>query len=161
HRQPCRSRLVRSERHPPHAQGDDFRRAESWLEGQSRSRRSRAVRRPDAERDVTRILIVEARFYAEISDELLKGARRALDAAGVQGGTVSVPGALEIPPAILFSKGTADGFVALGCVIRGETTHYEIVAGESARGLMDLGVHHGLAIGNGILTCENWDQAMT
>ncbi len=109
---------------------------------------------------MTKVLIVEARFYAEISDELLKGARRALDAAKVQHETVTLPGALEIPPAIRFLRDRADGFVALGCVIRGETTHYEIVSGESARGLMDLGVHQGLAIGNGILTCENWDQAM-
>jgi 6,7-dimethyl-8-ribityllumazine synthase len=110
---------------------------------------------------VSRILIVEARFYAEISDELLKGARAALDAAHASHETVTVPGALEIPPAIHLLKDRADAFVALGCVIRGDTSHYDIVAGESARGLMDLGVHHGLAIGNGILTCENWDQAMT
>jgi 6,7-dimethyl-8-ribityllumazine synthase len=109
---------------------------------------------------MTRVLIIEARFYDDISAELLKGARRALDAASVQHETLTVPGALEIPPAIRLSIGRADGYIALGCVIRGETGHYDIVAGESARGLMQLGVDHGLAIGNGILTCETWDQAM-
>jgi 6,7-dimethyl-8-ribityllumazine synthase len=106
------------------------------------------------------VLIVEARFYPEISDELLKGATRALDGAGVHHRTLTVPGALEIPVAIRMSSGAADGFVALGCVIRGETGHYDIVAGESARGLMQLGLEHGLAIGNGILTCDTWEQAM-
>lgn len=111
---------------------------------------------------MARILIIEARFYPEIADALLAGARAALDAAKVRHETVTVPGALEIPPAIkiLMDKRGADGYVALGCVIRGETGHYDIVAGESARGLMQLGLEHGLPIGNGILTCENWDQAM-
>ncbi len=107
-----------------------------------------------------RILIIEARFYPEIADELLAGARRSLEAAGARHETLAVPGALEIPPAIRLSLGRADGFVALGCVIRGETGHYDIVAGESARGLMQLGLEHGVPIGNGILTCETWDQAM-
>jgi 6,7-dimethyl-8-ribityllumazine synthase len=106
------------------------------------------------------VLIVEARFYPEISDELLKGARRALDGALVHHRTLTVPGALEIPVAIRISIGAADGFIALGCVIRGETGHYDIVAGESARGLMQLGIEHSLAIGNGILTCDTWEQAM-
>jgi len=107
-----------------------------------------------------RIVIIEARFYPEIADELLAGARRSLEAAGARHETLSVPGALEIPPAIRLSLGRADGFVALGCVIRGETGHYDIVAGESARGLMQLGLEHAVPIGNGILTCETWDQAM-
>ena len=113
------------------------------------------------------ILIVEARYYAHIADYLLDGATAALDAAGASFERVTVPGALEIPPAILFaakaSEGAGksyDGFVALGCVIRGETYHFEIVAGESARGLMDLGLQHGACIGNGILTVENEEQAL-
>ena len=113
------------------------------------------------------ILIVEARYYAHISDYLLDGATAALSAGGAGFERVTVPGALEIPPAILFaakmSEGagkTYDGFVALGCVIRGETYHFEIVAGESARGLMDLGLQHGVCIGNGILTVENEEQAL-
>jgi 6,7-dimethyl-8-ribityllumazine synthase len=110
---------------------------------------------------MTKILIVEARFYADISDALLAGATAALKAAGVEYDTITVPGALEIPGAIaMASAGSAyDGYVALGCVIRGETTHYDTVANESARGLMDLTVHQRLAIGNGILTVENEDQA--
>jgi 6,7-dimethyl-8-ribityllumazine synthase len=107
------------------------------------------------------ILIVEARFYPEISDELLKGATRALNGAGVHHRILTVPGALEIPAAMRMSIGAADGFVALGCVIRGETGHYDIVAGESARGLMQLGIEHGLAVGNGILTCDTWEQALS
>ena len=109
------------------------------------------------------ILIVEARFYDDISDELLQGATAALDAAGASFDRVEVPGALEIPGVIaLAAEADADydGFVALGCVIRGETGHYDIVAGESARALMDLTVQDGLAIGNGILTVDNHDQAM-
>ncbi|HUB85260.1 MAG TPA: 6,7-dimethyl-8-ribityllumazine synthase [Rhizomicrobium sp.] len=113
------------------------------------------------------ILIVEARYYAHIADYLLDGATAALSAGGASFERVTVPGALEIPAAILFaakmSEGagkTYDGFVALGCVIRGETYHFEIVAGESARGLMDLGLHHGVCIGNGILTVENEEQAL-
>jgi len=107
-------------------------------------------------------LIVEARFYAGIVDELLKGASEALKAAGAEWEVVTVPGALEIPGAIAFTlEGDEeyDGYVALGCVIRGETTHYEIVSGESARGLMDLTIHERIAIGNGILTVENEQQA--
>ena len=113
-----------------------------------------------------RILIVEARFYAEISDALLAGASAALKAAGAEYDTIAVPGALEIPGAIAMANASGhaagaayDGYVALGCVIRGETTHYETVANESARGLMDLTVHQRIAIGNGILTVENEDQA--
>jgi 6,7-dimethyl-8-ribityllumazine synthase len=106
------------------------------------------------------VLIVEARFYAEISDALYEGAARALEAAGVDSERVSVPGALEIPAAIKFAAAHYDGFVALGCVIRGETHHFEIVADESARGLMDLILRDGLCIGNGILTVEDEHQAM-
>jgi 6,7-dimethyl-8-ribityllumazine synthase len=110
---------------------------------------------------VARILIVEARFYAELSDLLLAGARAAIEAAGHGHETVTVPGALEIPAAIALAAETGryDAYVALGVVIRGETFHFEIVAGESARGLMALGLD-GLAIGNGILTVENEAQAL-
>lgn len=114
-----------------------------------------------------RILIVEARFYKHISDALLDGATAVLESAGARFERVAVPGALEIPPAIAFaaqaSKEDADpydGYVALGCVIRGETYHFEIVANESAQGLMDLGLHQHLCIGNGILTVENEEQAL-
>ncbi len=109
-----------------------------------------------------KILIVESRYYNHIATSLLDGATAALDIAGAQFERITVSGALEIPPAILFaSQGDKgfDGYVALGCVIRGETYHFEIVAGESARGLMDLGLQHGLCVGNGILTVENEEQA--
>lgn len=113
------------------------------------------------------ILIVEARFYAHISDMLMDGATAALEVGGAQFERVAVPGALEIPAAISFaaragvSSGKSyDGYVALGCVIRGETYHFEIVAGESARALMDLAVARKLAFGNGILTVENEAQAL-
>jgi 6,7-dimethyl-8-ribityllumazine synthase len=109
-----------------------------------------------------RILIVEGRFYDHIADALLAGAERALSAAGARFERVTVPGALEIPPAIALAHkaGRFDAYVALGCVIRGETSHYDIVAGESARGLMDLGIREGALIGNGILTCDTGAQAM-
>jgi 6,7-dimethyl-8-ribityllumazine synthase len=107
------------------------------------------------------LLIVEARFYDEIADLLLEGATRALEAAEVTFDRVSVPGALEIPAAIRLALDGADydAFVALGCVIRGETSHFDIVAGESARGLMDLAVQRGALIGNGILTTDSGAQA--
>ena len=108
---------------------------------------------------MTRILIVEARFYPEISDALYEGAAKALGSEVVTE-RVSVPGALEIPGAIRLAAVRYDGFVALGCVIRGETHHFEIVANESARGLMDLMVRDGLCIGNGILTVEDEAQAL-
>ena len=109
----------------------------------------------------TRVLIVEGRFYSAISDELLAGAVDVLESFGAQHEVVSVPGALEIAPAIAVAEKWADfdGYVALGCVIRGETWHFEIVSNESARGLMELGVHERLAIGNGILTVEDEAQA--
>jgi len=112
------------------------------------------------------ILIVEARFYEDISDELLSGAVNALEVAGATHDRVTVPGALEVPAAIAMALygaeggGTRyDGFVALGCVIRGETSHFDIVAGESARALMDLAIEECIALGNGIITCENAEQA--
>lgn len=107
-------------------------------------------------------LIVEARFYGEIADAQLAGVKSALSAAGASFEHVSVPGALEIPVAIAMAAASHqhfDGYVALGCVIRGETTHYETVCSESARGLMDLAIAENLAIGNGILTVENEAQA--
>ena len=107
-----------------------------------------------------RVLIVEARFYEELADFLKAGAIDALRKAGAVYEVMAVPGALEIPPAIKFAKDHFDGFVALGCVLRGETSHYDIVCNESARGLMDLAVHYDLAIGNGILTCETEAQAL-
>jgi 6,7-dimethyl-8-ribityllumazine synthase len=114
------------------------------------------------------LLIIEARFYDDLSDALLDGAKAALDAAGTTYDVVTVPGALEIPAVISFALDSAeeggreyDGFVALGTVIRGETYHFEIVAGESSRALMDLAVEESLAIGNGILTTENEEQAWT
>ena len=113
------------------------------------------------------ILVVEARFYDQIGDLLLNGAKAALDAAGASFEVVTVPGALEAPAAVGFALTGADegeheydGFVVLGCVIRGETYHFEIVAGESARALMTLAVEENLAIGNGILTVENEEQAL-
>ena len=112
------------------------------------------------------ILIVEARFYDDMSDALLEGATSALDEAAATYDVVTVPGALEIPTAIAMALdamdegGTEyDGFVALGVVIRGETYHFDIVANESARGLMTLSVSESLAIGNGIMTTENAEQA--
>ena len=113
-----------------------------------------------------KILIVEARFYADISDALLAGATAVLREAGADFNKITVPGALEIPGAIAMAAASGhaagaayDGYVALGCVIRGETTHYDTVANESARGLMDLTIRDRLAIGNGILTVENEEQA--
>jgi len=111
-----------------------------------------------------RILIVEARYYEEISDALYEGAKAAIDASDFEFDRIDVPGALEIPAAIRFAmnrKGSMayDGYVALGCVIRGETTHYDIVTNESARGLQTLALEYQVAIGNGILTVENEEQA--
>jgi 6,7-dimethyl-8-ribityllumazine synthase len=115
--------------------------------------------RPQGDRP--HLLLVEARFYDDIADLLLEGARRALEQAEVTFDRVTVPGALEIPAAIRLALEGADydAFVALGCVIRGETSHYDIVAGESARGLMDLAVHRGALVGNGILTTDDGRQA--
>ncbi|WP_373088392.1 6,7-dimethyl-8-ribityllumazine synthase [Sneathiella sp.] len=110
---------------------------------------------------MARFLIVEARFYDHLNDMLIDGARSALAAAGHDSGVLTVPGALEIPGAIsiVAESSQYDGFVAIGVVIRGETYHFEIVAGESARGLMALTMD-GLPIGNGIITVESEDQAL-
>jgi len=115
---------------------------------------------------MTRILIVEARFYDDLADALLAGATAALKTDGAEFDKITVPGALEIPGAIAMANASGhaagrayEGYVALGCVIRGETAHFDIVANESARGLMDLTIQQRLAIGNGILTVENEDQA--
>ena len=110
---------------------------------------------------MARFLIVEARFYDHLNDMLVAGAKAALKAAGHAVEVITVPGALEIPGAIALAEqsGDFDGFVAIGVVIRGETYHFEIVAGESARGIMALTMD-GIAIGNGILTVENEEQAL-
>jgi 6,7-dimethyl-8-ribityllumazine synthase len=115
-----------------------------------------------------KLLIIEARFYDDLADALLDGAKAALEDAGAKYDVVTVPGALEIPAVISFAldaeasggKGY-DGYVALGTVIRGETHHFDIVANESARALMDLSVQEAICVGNGILTTENEEQALT
>ena len=114
-----------------------------------------------------RILVVEGRYYGRIADALLEGAKRVLDAAQVEWDIVTVPGALEVAQAVAMAfdaptharRMPYDGIVALGCVIRGETSHYEIVANESARALMDLAIRHRVPIGNGILTVDTPAQA--
>jgi 6,7-dimethyl-8-ribityllumazine synthase len=110
---------------------------------------------------VATVLIVQARFYPQLSDMLLEGATRAIEEAGHRHESIGVPGALELPGAIALAarSGRFCAFVALGVVIRGETYHFEMVAGESARGLMDLALQ-GYAVGNGILTVENEAQAI-
>jgi 6,7-dimethyl-8-ribityllumazine synthase len=117
--------------------------------------------------DKLRVLIVEGRFYNHIADEMLSGAKAVLEAFDVECDVVTVPGALEIPAIIAIADEAGhgpgqryDGYIALGCVIRGETYHFEIVSNESCRGLMDLAVQRRLAIGNGILTVENEAQAL-
>lgn len=119
--------------------------------------------------DQPHIMIVEARFYDDIADELAKGAIEVIEEAGASYERYPVPGSFEIPAAIQFAvrsmdfytaRQRFDGYVALGCVIRGETTHYDYVCQESARGLHDLALRHTLAVGYGILTCENRDQAL-
>lgn len=112
---------------------------------------------------MTKILLIEARYYTHISDMLLEGALDKLQAVGAEITKVNVPGALEIPHVISMAEAARsgfDGYVALGCVIRGETTHYDYVCGESARALMDLAVNKQLAIGNGIITTEDEAQAI-
>jgi len=118
--------------------------------------------------DNYRLLIIEARFYAHISDALLDGAVKAIKAAGADYDVVTVGGALEIPAVVALADEGGhrpagvryDGYVALGCVIRGETYHFEVVANESARGLMDLSIAKRLPIGNGILTVDTEAQAL-
>ena len=119
--------------------------------------------------DPLRVLIVEARFYPDLADALLSGARQALAAAGAEHDVATVSGALEIPGTIAVAEEAGhrpagvryNGYVALGTVIRGETYHFEIVANESARGIMDLTIGRRLAIGNGVLTTEDGEQAWT
>ena len=110
---------------------------------------------------MAKFLIVEARFYANLNDMLIEGAKAALKAAGHDADVITVPGALEVPGAIALAAESDqyDGFIAIGVVIRGETYHFEIVAGESARAIMALTMD-GIPIGNGILTTENEDQAL-
>ncbi|WOI57066.1 6,7-dimethyl-8-ribityllumazine synthase [Palleronia sp. LCG004] len=107
-----------------------------------------------------KVLIVVAPYYKDIADDMIAGARRTLEQAGAEVELVEVPGALEIPTAIRIAQrnGDFDGYVALGCVIRGETTHYDTVCNDSSRALTLLGLD-GCCIGNGILTVENYDQA--
>ena len=108
------------------------------------------------------ILVVDAPYYAEISASLMDGVKEVFDRDGASYDYVKVPGVLEIPAAVaiaISSEKNYDGYVVIGCVIRGETTHYDIVANESARALMDLTVEHQLALGNGIQTVENEAQA--
>jgi 6,7-dimethyl-8-ribityllumazine synthase len=118
--------------------------------------------------DTPHILIVEARFYEDLADEMVRGATAQIDAAGATWERVAVPGAFEIPAAVRYAiksmdfysgRRRFDGYVALGCVIRGETTHYDYVCVESARALQDLAIDYTLAIGYGILTVENREQA--
>ena len=122
----------------------------------------RAANQPLPQADGARFLIVEARYYEAIGEMLLDGARRALSAAGATFDVIGVPGSLEIPAAIRIATadGAYAGALALGCVIRGETYHFEIVANESSRALMDLTVSQLLPIGNGILTVETEAQAI-
>jgi len=114
-----------------------------------------------------RILIVEARYYQHIADALLAGARRVLDEAGATHDTLTVPGALEVPAAIVIALEAArgkrapyDGVVALGCVIQGETYHFDLVSNESARGLMEIAIDQQMPLGNGILTVDTEAQAL-
>ena len=108
-----------------------------------------------------RVLILEARFYEDIADQLVAGAVAALDKAGVDHERISVPGAFELPAALAMAidSGRYDGFVALGCVIRGETSHYEHVCGECARGLATLAERHRVALGFGVVTANYREQA--
>jgi 6,7-dimethyl-8-ribityllumazine synthase len=126
----------------------------------------RQARRDKSDGKGARMLVVEARFYEEIADALLAGATRALKDAQATFDRISVPGSLEIPTAIAIAVDAArrrrrpyDGAVALGCVIRGETIHFEIVSQQSARGLMEVSLARGIPIGNGIITVENESQA--
>jgi len=118
----------------------------------------------------SRVLIVEATFYQEIADQLAQGVTAELDEAGAQFERVAVPGSFELPAAIRFAHDRGgesgaqepfDGYIALGCVIRGETDHYDHVCRETSRALMDLAVGCRLALGFGLLTCETYDQALT
>lgn len=114
-----------------------------------------------ADNKAGRVLIVEARFYEKLADEMKAGAIAVLEEAQLAYDVVGVPGGLEIPAAVAFAvpSGKYDGYIALGCVIRGETSHYDNVANEAIRGLQELALMHNLAIGTGILTVENEAQA--
>lgn len=109
---------------------------------------------------VPHVLIVESRFYPDITDLLVEGAVAALDETSASWERLEVPGTFEVPAVINMALDRYDGFIALGCVIRGETTHYDYVCGESARGLQELALHKHAAIGYGILTVENREQAI-
>ena len=111
---------------------------------------------------MAKVLIVEARFYDHLNDLLLEGARAAIEAAGHEHETVTVPGALEVPGAIAIADAaeTYDAFVALGVIIRGETYHFEVVSNDSCRAVMEVQLDTGIPIANGILTCEDDDQAL-
>lgn len=123
-----------------------------------------AVRSKDTARVVPkvagRVLVLEARYHVDVSDMLIAGATAVLDQGGVRHERITVPGAFEIPGAIKFAINMYDGFVALGCVIRGDTDHYDFVCGEATRGLMTLAIEHNVAIGFGILTVNNHAQAI-
>jgi 6,7-dimethyl-8-ribityllumazine synthase len=130
-------------------------------------KKTTAKKSPAKKSNSARMLVVEARFYVHIADALWTGTKRALDDAGAQYDRITVPGALEIPAAIAMAVDAAskkrnpyDGVVALGCVIEGETYHFEVVSNESARGLMDLAIARQLPIGNGILTVDTETQAL-
>jgi 6,7-dimethyl-8-ribityllumazine synthase len=107
-----------------------------------------------------KVLILEARFHEHITDMMVKGAVAILDQSGIKYERLAVPGSFEIPGAIKFAMNMYDGFVALGCVIRGATSHFEYVCAESARGLMSLAMDHNIAIGYGVLTCDTEAQAI-
>jgi 6,7-dimethyl-8-ribityllumazine synthase len=107
-----------------------------------------------------KVLILEARFHEEITDMLVAGAVAMLEKSGIRYERLSVPGSFEIPGAIKFALNMYDGFVALGCVIRGETSHFEYVCAEAARGLMALAIEHNVAIGFGVLTVDSYEQAV-
>lgn len=133
----------------------------------AKARRKTAPATKSAKRETPpRILIVEARYYDKFSDMLLVGAQRVLDEAGATYELLTVPGSLEVPGAIAIAVDAAaakkvpyDGVIALGCVVQGETYHFEIVSNESARGLMDLSIQRKLPVGNGILTVDTEAQA--
>ena len=110
---------------------------------------------------MTKVLIIEAPYYEDVAALLRQGAQSILEEAGVSYDVIAVPGALEIPAALQFSLAkNYDAYIVLGCVIRGETSHYDIVCNESARGIYDLAMAHSLALGNAILTVENKEQAI-
>ncbi len=128
---------------------------------------SKVASKPAPKKAGLRLLIVEARFYGHIADALLRGAKAVLDIAGANYDIITVPGALEVPGAIAMAldapknrKSPYDGVVALGCVIQGETYHFELVSNESARALMDLTITRQVPLGNGILTVDTEAQAL-